>query len=353
MAKKYRAGIIGVGARRRPDGKMRFGIAYNHARGYDQSERCEIAACADISQDNADIFAEKYPDTETYLDYRKMLKSEDLDIVSVCTWPHLHAEMVITAARTGVKAVHCEKPMSTHWGKAKRMVQACEDSGVQLTIDHQRRFGEPFRKAKELLDDGVIGDLIRLEGSCSNLYDWGTHWFDMLFMYNDDCAAKWVIGQIDYRKGGSVFGVELEGQGLSEIMWENGVRGILFTGYESGIGCANRLIGTHGVIEVGVDNGPVLRVRGRGDGDWRVIKTQEGGLHAQESFCQAIENLVDCLESGEKPVLNGRNALQTAEVIFATYESSRRRTRIDLPLDIVGSPLVEMVAAGEIGRGSK
>jgi len=350
MPGKYRAGIIGVGARQRPDGRMRFGIAYRHAQGYDQSERCEIAACADISPKNAKIFAEKYPNTKTYLDYKEMLESENLDIVSVCTWPHLHAEMTITTAGAGVKAVHCEKPMSTNWGNSKRMVQACKSNGVQLTIDHQRRFGEPFLKAKTLLDEGAIGDLIRLEGSCPNLYDWGTHWFDMFFMYNDDCAAKWVMGQIDYRKGGAVFGVEMEGQGLSEIMWQNGVRGIMFTGHDSEIGCSNRLIGTHGVIEVGVTKGPTLRVRGRGESDWRVISTQEPNLHAEESFCKAIENLVDCLESGDEPVLNGRKALQTAEVIFATYESSRRRTRIDLPLDIEDSPLVEMVKTGEIKR---
>lgn len=350
MSKKYRAGIIGVGTGKRRDGKPRFGIGYRHAQGYAQSERCEIVACADIKKENAKTFAEKYPGTKTYLDYKEMLAAEDLDIVSVCTWPHLHAEMTIAAAKAGVKAVHCEKPMSTAWGDSKRMAKACEDNGVQLTIDHQRRFGEPFLKAKALLDDGFIGDLIRLEGSTSNLYDWGTHWFDMLFMYNGDCAAKWVMGQIDYRGGRPVFGVELEGQGLSEIMWSNDVRGLMFTGRDADIGCANRLIGSDGTIEVGVTGGPILRVRGRGDGKWRVIDTQENSLHAQESFCKAIDNLADCLESGEEPVLSGRKALQTNEVIFATYESSRRRERVDLPLDIEGSPLAEMFEAGEIKR---
>lgn len=350
MSKKYRVGIIGVGSRKRPDGNMRYGIAYRHAHGYDQSERCEMVACADIAQQNADIFAERYPGTKTYLDYKEMLANEELDIVSVCTWPALHAEMTIAVAKTGVKAVHCEKPMSTTWGDSKRMVEICKEEGVQLTIDHQRRFGEPFRKAKELLDKGVIGDLVRLEGSCSNLYDWGTHWFDMFFMYNDDCSAKWVIGQIDCRETHAVFGVELEAQGFSEIMWENGVRGILFTGYESDIGCSNRLIGTHGTIEVGVSDGPVLRARGKGDAYWQDVDVQEKTLHSPDSFCWAIENLVDCLESGKEPVLSGRKALGTAEVIFATYESSRRRARVDLPLDIEGAPLAEMLESGEVKR---
>lgn len=347
MSKKYRVGIVGVGSRKLPDGRTRYGIAYSHAQGYDKSEQCEMVACADIAQQNADTFAQRYPGTKTYLDYQEMLAKENLDIVSVCTWPHLHSEMTITIAKSGVKAINCEKPMATTWGDAKKMARVCAELGVQLTIDHQRRFGEVFHKAKSILDDGVIGDLVCLEASCGNLYDWGTHWFDMLFMYNNDVPAKWVIGQIDYRNTHSVFGVELESQGLSQIMWENGVRGLLFTGYESGIGCENRLIGTQGTIEVGVTNGPILRVQGKGDGDWRAVETQEKSLHGGEHFQRAIENLVDCLKSGQEPVLSARKALQTTEVIFATYESSRRRGRVDLPLDIEDSPLAQLIAEGK------
>ena len=72
-------------------------------------------------------------------------------------------------------------------------------------------------------------------------------------------------------------------------------------------------------------NGPILRVRGKGDSDWRAVETQENSLHGDEHFQRAIGNLVDCLESGQEPVLSARKALQTTEVIFATYESSRRR----------------------------
>ena len=69
-----------------------------------------------------------------------MLEAENLDMVSVCVWPGLHAPMVVDAAKTGLNAIHCEKPMATTWGDARRMAAACDDSGVQLTLNHQRRF---------------------------------------------------------------------------------------------------------------------------------------------------------------------------------------------------------------------
>jgi hypothetical protein len=39
-----------------------------------------------------------------------------------------------------------------------------------------------------------------MEATCDNLFDWGTHWFDMLFFFNDETPVEWVIGQIDTRK---------------------------------------------------------------------------------------------------------------------------------------------------------
>jgi predicted dehydrogenase len=323
-------------------------MSHVHVHGYQKSGKCRLTAVADINRENAEAFAAQYGNAAVYTDYQEMLRQERPDIVSVCTWPALHAEMVIACAEAGVKAVHCEKPMATTWGEARKMVEACEQSGTQLTFNHQRRFLAPFRTARELLREGVVGELRRLEAACGDMYDWGTHWIDMCFFYNDEAPATWVLGQIDGRKPRTVFGVALENQGLSQIMWENGVRGLIFTGDDHEIGCANRLIGAEGVIEVH-DKQPHVRVRGRGDADWRGIETPEG-LHGNQAIDQGIADLIEALEGGREPELSARKALRTTEVIFATYESNRRRGRVDLPLTIDDSPLQAMMEAGELGR---
>ena len=61
-----------------------------------------------------------------------------------------------------------------------------------------------------------------------------------------------------------------------------------------------------------------------------------------------VLDLVDALKTGREPELAGRRALRATELIFATYESSRRRGRIDLPLEIEDSPFLAMVVAGEL-----
>ena len=187
----------------------------------------------------------------TYENYEEMLAKESLDFVSVCTWIALHRDMVIAAANSGIKAIHSEKPMAPTWGDAKALYQACVDNDVVITFCHQRRFGAQFIKAKQLANDGTIGELRRLEGSCPNLLDWGTHWFDMFLFYNNDEPVDWVIGQIDVAEERLVFGTQVETSGLSWFRWKNGVEGLLTTGGVSLNGFSNRLIGTEGIVDVG------------------------------------------------------------------------------------------------------
>lgn len=343
----YRVGIIGCGRPPKTEGATGSAMSRAHAVGYNASPDAKIVALADINLDNAKAFQAVYGGDTLYADYCEMLEKEKLDIVSISTWPHLHAEMVIAAAEAGVKAVHCEKPMAPTYGEAVCMLRTCEARGVQLTIDHQRRFGAPYRQAKELLKQGAIGDLLHVEAICDNLYDWGTHWFDMMLFYNDQTPVEWVIGQIDARGSHKVFNVLVEGQGLSYFRFQNGVIGQLVTGYPTK-GYINRLIGTEGMIEVGYSADALLRVRGVGDAAWRTVEVSEGLHGVPEYVARGVLDLIDALKTGREPELAGRRALQATELIFATYESSRRRGRVDLPLTIEDSPFHSMVEQGQL-----
>lgn len=333
---KLRCALIGCG-----------GMSGAHANGYNTHPRCEIVAVADIAEDKAKARAEtQAPQATIYTDYVKMLKAEKPDVVSICLWPHLHAPAVLAAVRAGVKAIHCEKPMAPTWGDSQKMAAACAKAGIQLTFGHQRRFLDAFRQAKALADKGVIGDLVRIEGACSNMIDWGTHWLDMMFFLNHEAPATWVLGQISATEWREVFGLPLETQAICEVMFQNGVRGVLYTGDDNNIGCTMRLMGTDGVIELREGDKP-LWVRGKGDGKWKTPKVV-GALHGGESVGWAVHDVVDSLIAGREPELAARKALQCTEVIFATYESSRRRGRIDLPLKTKDSAYLSMLESGDL-----
>jgi predicted dehydrogenase len=359
---QYRVGIIGTGRPRREAGATGFGMSHLHARGYLASGRCEIVALADVKTENAEAFREdqEIPQARIFEDYRQLLREARPDIVSVCTWPHLHAEMVTACAEAGVRAVHCEKPMAPTWGAARTMHDACVEQGVQLTFNHQRRFEAPYHTARRLLGAGAVGSVVQIQMACPNLFDWGTHWFDMLNFYNGDTPAEWVMGQIDAREPRAAFGVQMESQGLSYVGFQNGVRGLLITGdtapgqqggptgQRATLGAAQRVIGTAGVLEVAAPDSKLRLLNGEAPG-WQEVPLDDAPGATEGSIGAGIADLLGALESGAEPELSSYKARRATELIFATYESARRRARVDLPLEIDDSPFLALLQAGEVG----
>jgi predicted dehydrogenase len=330
-------------------------MAYRHGAGYAAlGDKCEMVACADIVRDNAQAFADRFSVPSIYLDYNEMLAKENLDIVSICTWPHLHAQMTIDCATAGVRAVHCEKPMALEWGDARRMAQVCAEKGIQLTFNHMRRFGRPYRTAKKLLDAGEIGDLVKMGFGDGNLYDSGTHHIDMCGYFNDQSAPVWAIAQIDYSRESLVFGSHNENVSFALWQYANGVYGYCITGPgDAGhdlVGAYDQLVGTDGEIQVGpYGKGlPILRIRRKGSTEWEPVDCGEENCHGPGYHERVIEQLVTCLDEGTVPETCAANALQATEIMFACYESVRRRGLVRMPLEIDDNPLHEMVDSGTL-----
>ncbi len=355
---RLRIGIIGTGRKKDQPDTEGFFMAYEHGRGYRAlTDRCELVACADIIPEHAQAFAEAFGiDADgVYADYREMLRQARLDMVSICTWPHLHASMAVDCALAGVRAVHCEKPMASTWGAARLMAQECARRNVQLTFNHMRRFGRPFTLARDALADGAIGELDRIElGFPGDVYDIGTHWIDLCGMFVGERPATWVIGQIDYRHERRVFGMPSEGQALAHWQYTNGVSATLISGHgQGGARFWHRLVGTAGILEIGVPDEQSLRIRRDGT-PWETLATQGETVHGAANrdrpdyHERAIADAVEALLGGREPELSAKRALNAAEIVFAIYESSRRRARVDMPLTIDDHPLVSMLETGDI-----
>jgi UDP-N-acetylglucosamine 3-dehydrogenase len=350
----YTAAVIGAGPD--PDNPSADGYAmgYSHADGYRALEDVELLAVADIVPENARAFASTYgiADDGVFEDYETMVTTVQPDVVSVCVPPDLHAEISIDCIRSGaVRAVHCEKPMAKTWGGACRMAQEATRRDVSLTFNHQRRFGRPFRRAKELLDEGEIGDLERVEFSAGNIYDYGSHSFDLCNYYADHPTPEWVLAGVDYRETNRMFGAHNENHAVVQWRYGDGVTGLATTGFGSAtINCHNRLVGSDGVIEVGPRDESVettLRVRRDGEG-WESIDTDGEGLHGEVFIHRAIADVVEAIGTGEISELCARNALDATEIIFGAWESVRRRGRVEFPLEINDNPLEAMVEFGDL-----
>jgi predicted dehydrogenase len=371
----YDVGFIGTGANPDDPGREGFAMAYRHASGYERLDECRLQACTDIVPENARRFADQFEIDLVYEDHLEMCRAAEPDIVSVCVPPAVHADIVRSVAQTDVvDAIHCEKPMATTWGDCEEMAEICRERDVQLTINHQRRFGGPFREAKLLLDDGAIGSLRRIEIAEDNLFDAGSHLFDLCGYFTDQAEPSWVLSQIEYSEPNLWFGAHNENQAIAQWRYTDGTFGVASTGPgQPLVECYLRLRGDEGSLEIGVDEGPVLRLTNPDHPSGKTIDTGGEDVHGPPSpgliggakgrmldrlpgferssgtpsyIERAIEDVVAGIDNDEPSELIADNALQSTELIFACWESARRRGRIDLPLDIDDNPLEEMVEEG-------
>jgi len=357
----YDVAVVGTGPDPQNPTVDGFAMGYRHAESFGNQDACEVVACADIVPENAEAFGRTFglPDGNVFESYEEMLAAVEPDIVTVAVPPAIHEQVVVDCAHSGVvDAVHCEKPMSDTWGGARRMAEACWRRDVQLTFNRQRRFGAPFREARDLVDAGEIGELQRIETTWGDLYDTGAHTVDLTGMFADEANPEWVIAQVDYREEDVRFGMHQENQAWVRWEYDNGVSAVMSTGPGDDLcNAAHRLAGTDGEIRIDSDTGNMLEIRRAGEQSWTAVDVDGENIHGagaddreygSEFIDRAAAEVVAALEEGRESELGARNGLKTAEVIFAAYHSVRKRGRVDLPLDVEDNAFAAMVEAGEL-----
>ena len=331
MSKQYRVGIIGCGR-----------VAARHANAYTTVESTELVAAAEPDPERRLKFDETYGIVGLYENYREMLANEELDIISICTWPPLHCEMTVAAAESGIQGILCEKPMALNLGEADRMLEACEEAGTKLVIGHQHRFDPQSTNAVELVKGNAIGELQSIFGHCSSdLLTNGTHVVDLIRYFVDDSPIGWVMGQIDRPSDKVHFGHHVEHSAIGYWQFENGVYAMLAHGELAPSDYAFQLCGTAGIISVNAPHGHQLQVITK-NGELDVPLEKVNPKQAE------VEELIAWMEGGPPHRSRGESGRATMEVLMAIMESSRLHRAIYLPLETGESPLELMIESEQI-----
>ena len=320
-----------------------------HARGYQRVPGCRIVATTETDPEKSAQFAEDFGAERMYTDYREMLEAEDLDLVSVCTWPTTHCDITVAAAAKQPKGIMCEKPLAITLGQADRMLAACKANGVALATGYQHRWDAQAIQARNWIDAGRIGDPVFFWGHCSlDLMNNGTHVLDLIHYFNADRPAEWVMGQIDCRSHtvGQANHPDMpaEDAGIGEIRYTNGLRATLELGAFAPKAYQFHLLGTDGVIDVNVPGGPPVRLLSSSGKGWDVPEIQQ----PVDATSRKIIEFVKAVDQGREPDCSGRIGRQLLEVLIGVFESSRRRALIELPVQVKDFPLKAMMEQGMV-----
>jgi predicted dehydrogenase len=148
--KKTRVALIGTGS-----------ICQSvHIPAYVKHADVEIVAICDI---NPETLAKvgtnlQIAETDRYLDYNKLLKRGDIDMVDVCTPNYVHMDPTVKALLAG-KHVICEKPIALNATEGAKMVSAAKKSGKKLMIAYCWRWNSGAQALKRFVDAGAMGEI--------------------------------------------------------------------------------------------------------------------------------------------------------------------------------------------------
>lgn len=145
------------------DSPVRFALigfgawGQHHANSIHTTDGAELVAIAARSEQTVDAARRAYPGATIYNDYRQMLLQDDLDCVDVVVPSHLHHEMGL-AVLSANKHLLLEKPMCVSVAACEELIQLANEKKRLLAIGHELRLSSLWRRVKELIDEGLVGD---------------------------------------------------------------------------------------------------------------------------------------------------------------------------------------------------
>ncbi len=296
------------------------GLPTTYAEALWDRPETELVAAADRDRKRLAAFSERYGIDAVYTDAEEMLRKERPEIVAVCTNTKGRANLTCLAVECGAKGIFTEKPMCHTLEEADRMVRTCAEAAVPLCCGAITTTHPSFAKAKELVQEGAIGEIVSIEtpGPGGQHQNWS---------YFLDSPPAWAIGIGDEPRseGGSD---EFRGQGV--LAAQNGQMVHFRPGAPD-----VRLSGTEGEIL-------------RGSGGWRLwqeVETPAGKRRVEMPWSDpqfvppygavySLADVLDCLAGKrDEPKNSGRRVAVAVEVEVALKASSAGGgVRVDLPL---------------------
>jgi UDP-N-acetylglucosamine 3-dehydrogenase len=324
---------------------MKIGVisfAHMHALSYVKAlvnlEGVQLAGIADENEERGMKFAEMFG-TTYYQDHRKMLEN-GLDAVIVCSENANHKRHVVDAANAGVHVL-CEKPLSTNVEDANEMIQVCREQGVILQTAFPVRFNSPVARAKQMVDEGKIGEIIAIKGTNRGtnpggwfvekdksgggaVIDHTVHVLDIM-RWLSGAEATQVYAEIGFQ---TFSDYPIDDCGLLTIQFDNGMFGTLDCSWSRNEAFPTwgdvtlEIIGTKGNLFVDAF-AQKIDVYSNDSG----VKWHYWGDNMD---ARLIADFVQTVNERRAPSITGEDGMRAVEVAVAAYRSAERKQPVML-----------------------
>ena len=335
--KKIGIGIIGCGK----IAQMR------HIPEYAANPNAELRGFFDVNLQRAEELAERYGG-KAYSSYQELLANPQIEAVSVLTPNFTHAEITVAALKAG-KHVLCEKPMAVTLQDCEEMVRTAEKTGKKLMIGQNQRLTPAHQKARELLQNGAIGDVITFRTSFSHsgadnwsvdgknswfmdknrshfgaMADLGVHKTDlMIYLLGQKVVkASAVLGTLQ-KKYPDGTPITVDDNAFCTFVMEQNVIGTMNASWTN-YGCEDNstsVYGTLGAMHIYRDPEHSIVIE-YGPKEKKYYDTDAIQTNDNQTASGVIDLFVDCLVKDSQPEIPAQSVLNAMRALFACEKSA-------------------------------
>jgi myo-inositol 2-dehydrogenase / D-chiro-inositol 1-dehydrogenase len=306
----------------------------------------QIKAVAEIyADDEVERWAKSLGVSNLTTDYMDILNDPEIEAVLICSSTDTHARLIMEAAGAG-KHIFCEKPIDFNIEKIERALHAVETAGVKLQIGFNRRFDHNFKKVREIVAAGKIGDVhivkITSRDPAPPPIDYvkvsGGIFLDMA-IHDFDMARYLSISEVEevYAQGAVLIDPAIGDAGdvdtaIVTLKFENGAMGVIDNSRQAVYGYDQRVevFGSKGCVEVGNDypDSAKLSTAENVTGEKPLYFFLE---RYQMSYIEELKAFVEAVAGDTEPLVTGNDGLQPVLIGVAALRSMReaRPVRIE------------------------
>lgn len=316
----------------------------NIVRNFNASEKACVAAVCDKNENALARVRRASPGIMATSDINDIVRSPDIDLVTVITPVSTHYELAKAALENG-KHVFVEKPFTSTAAESEELIELAEKKGLKLMVDHTFLFTSAVKRIRQIIDENVLGELYYYDSTRVNLglfqhdvnviWDLAPHDFSIMdYLINDRPVAIAATGKAHINSKEDIAYIT--------VYFQKNILAHFNVNWLSPVKLRTTLIGGEKKMLVwnDVDADEKLKVYDRGvevtskEGIYDLLVNYRSGdmwapkVDQSEALRLETEYFVDCIEKGETPFNDGQAGLRVVKMLEACDRSLKNNGRM-------------------------
>ncbi len=322
-----------------------------HRDALNEIPNAKLVGVASRSAQKAEAFSKSSGDCEWMIDYKQLIKRNDIDIVCVTTSSGSHYSIGEAVLQAG-KHVVLEKPIALRAVEARQLINLANERGLTLTVISQRRFEPNIAYVKKVLANNGLGKILLIEvgtpynrtqeyydsadwrGSIAEdggaLMNQGIHQIDLLLWFGG--RVKSVYGATATMK----HRMEAEDLGTAIVKFESGAIGTIMssTCVTPNFPAYIHIYGENGTVKIHGQEIVFWSVEGAEAPERKHSPESDGSFHplaiSHAYHKRQLQNVLQSLEHGEPLAVTGSDGMLAVELVQSIVASSETGMEIQL-----------------------